>query len=241
MSATIVTTPSRWFVRGFFVGILISGSLNAVSFFFRSDGAGNLLGTAPDRYEALGFPCQVWESGNPYGGWFVDARGLLLNGLFAAAIGAACGLVAVRCRGWLNDLVARLEPLVRAREAAGWQFSLRGLLAATALAGLAAAGAHYALAGRPLALGIVYWLGPWFLVMLAFLPIGLSWQQRVVVLVPATFLLMAAAVAIGAALPQPLEFDRVLLYVFVCWTPQTVLVAIVLAAALVGYHTAGRG
>lgn len=238
MSPAIVTTPSRWFIRGFLAGILISGSLNAVSYFFRSEGGGNLLGTAPEHYEALGFPRTLWETGNMYGGLFIDLPGLLTNALFAAALGAVCGLLTQPFRRRLNELVERFEQAVLAPQRGTFQFSLRGLLTLCGLASVAAAGAHYALAGNPAVLGIIYALGPWILVLIAFLPVGLDWQQRVAVLVPMALLLMLAAVATGAALKLPLEFDKVLLYIFVCWTPQSVLVALTLTVGLVFYHTA---
>jgi hypothetical protein len=91
MSLSIVNTPGRWFVRGFLVGILISGSLTAVSYFFRSERGGNLLGNTPEHYEALGFPCTLWETGNMYGGLFVDLRALLVNAVFSAALGPVAG------------------------------------------------------------------------------------------------------------------------------------------------------
>jgi len=238
MSSAIVTTPARWFVRGFMVGILIAGSLTAVSYFFRSERGGNLLGTTPEHYEALGFPCTLWETGNMYGGLFVDLRSLLVDASFGIVVGAVCGLATLAFRSRLNELVERFEQTVGAGGHGRLQFSLRGLLALSSLAALAAAGAHYALAGHPAVLGIIYWLGPWILVLIAFLPMGLSWQGRVVVLVPAALLLMLAAVGVGMSLKPPLEFDKVLLYIFVCWTPQSVLVAIALSLGLIFYHTA---
>lgn len=242
MSPSIVTTSPRWFVRGFMVGILISGSLTAVSYFFRSERGGNLLGTTPNHYEALGFPCTLWETGNMYGGLFIDLRSLLVDASFGIAVGTICGWVTVRFRRRLNELVERLDQVVAVGRQGNLQFSLRGLLALTGLAATAAAGAHYALAGHPAVLGIIYALGPWILVLIAFLPMGLSWQQRVVVLVPAALLLMLAAVGVGLSLKPPLEFDKVLMYIFVCWTPQSVLVAIGLTAGLILYHTAvGKG
>lgn len=240
MSSSIVTTPSRWWIRGFLVGILISGSLNAVSYFFRSELGGNLLGTAPQRYEALGFPRTLWETGNVYGGLFIDLPGLLVNALFAAALGAVCGLLTQPFRGRLNALVAAFETALASQPSGTFQFSLRGLLALCGLAAVGAAGAHYALAGHPAVLGILYALGPWLLVLIAFLPRGLAWQQRVAILVPTALLLMLAAVATGAAVKPPLEFDKVLLYIFVCWTPQCVLVALILSAGLVFYHPAAK-
>ena len=237
MSSTIVTTPGRWFVRGVLVGILISGSLNAVSYFFRSERGGNLLGTAPGRYEALGFPTMLWESGNTYGGWFIDVPALLVNAVFALAMGVTSGLLTVLFRKRLNKLVERFDQAVTTTQRGTFQFTLRGLLTLCGLAAVAAAGAHYALAGNPAVLGIIYGLGPWLLVLISFLPRGLAWQQRVAVLVPTTLLMMLAAVATAAALNPPLDFDRVLLHIFVCWTPQSVLVALVLSAGLVWYHT----
>ncbi len=240
MSPSIVNTPSRWFVRGFLVGILISGSLTAVSYFFRSERGGNLLGTTPNHYEALGFPCTLWETGNMYGGLFVDLQALLLNAVFSAVLGAGCGLATWLFRVRLTDLVERLEQTVTARQQGRLQFSLRGLLALSGLAAAAAAAAHYALAGHPAVLLIIYALGPWILVLIAFLPMGLSWQQRVVVLVPMAPLLMLAAVVVGISLKPPLDFDKVLLYIFVCWTPQSVVVAIGLTLGLILYHTPQR-
>jgi hypothetical protein len=233
MKTRIVTTPGRWFVRGVLVGILISASLNAASFFVRSERGGNLLGTAPGRYEALGFPWKMWETDNPYGGLFIDLPALLLNGLFALVVGAGCGLVTLRFLPRLNRLVQRFEQSQTALPRGRWQFSLRGLLTLCSLAAVGAAGAHYALAGNPAVLGILYGLGPWLLVGISFLPTGLDWQQRVALLIPAALLMMLAAVATATALEPPLEFDKVLLYIFVCWTPQSVLVALILSAGLV--------
>jgi len=237
-SPAIVNTPGRWFVRGVMVGILISGSLNAVSYFFRSERGGNLLGTTPQHYEALGFPCPLWETGNTYGGVFVDLGALLVNALVAGLLATACGLVTLRFQRPLTDLVERLEQTVTVRQAGPVQLSLRGLLTLSGLAALVAAGAHYALAGQPVVLGLIYALGPWLLVLFALVPMGLSWQQRVVVLLPAAPLLMLVAVLVGNSLKPPLEFDKVLLYIFVCWTPQSVLAALGLTLGLVAYHAA---
>ena len=106
---SIATTPTSWFLRGFFAGALFCAALNALSYFFRSDGWGNLLGTTPQHREALGFPLQIWESGNSYGGYFADYRAVLLNAAFGAAIGTVCGLIALRRRERLNRLVQEFE------------------------------------------------------------------------------------------------------------------------------------
>ena len=233
---SISTTPASWFLRGFLVGILIGGCLTAVSYFVRSEQLGNLLGTRPDRREAIGFPCELWESGNAYDGYFIDLQGLLVNACFALALALMCGIVTFLCRVRLTRLVAEFEALAAPPSHGTVQFSLRGLLALVSLAALAAAATRYAMAGCPETLGAIYLLGPWFLVLIAYLPLGLSWQKRVIILVPTTVLLMVASVAIGWSLKPELEFDKTLLGIFVCWTPQTVLAAVVLVAALLHRH-----
>jgi hypothetical protein len=171
---------------------------------------------------------------------FVDLPALVVNVLFGMAVGTICGALTLKFRSWLNELVNRLEVAAVEPQRGGLQFSLRGLFALSGLAALAAAGAHYALARHPAVLGIIYGLGPWILVAVAFLPMGLSWQRRVVVLVPAALALMVAAVAVGASLKPPLEFDKVLMYIFICWTPQSVLVAMALTTALIVHYAAAR-
>jgi hypothetical protein len=240
MTPSIVTTPTRWFVRGFMVGILISASLTAISYFFRSESGGNLLGTKPEHREALGFPWELWESGNTYGGLFVDLPALLLDALFAVAVGTMGGLIALAQRPRLNRLVEEFDQAVAGRARRSVQFSLRGLLLATGLAALVATATRYALAGRAEVLGAIYVLGPWVLVLIAFLPLGMTWQQRVYILIPAAVLLMVAAMVLGVSLKPKLEFDKVLMGIFICWTPQSALAALGLTTFLIWRHSKGH-
>jgi hypothetical protein len=236
MNRSIVITPRRWFARGIAAGVLVCASFNALSYFARSDHGGNLLGTRPEYRESLGFPFQMWESGNTYGGLFIDLSGLLSNVIFGLAVGIICGLLTVKYRMPLNRMVAEFDKPIATRESRSMQFSLGGLLIATGLAALVASATRYALNGRAEALGVVYLLGPWGLVLIAFLPLGISWQKRVLIVVPATVLLMVAAVGVGMAIEPRLEFDKVLLGIFVCWTPQSALAALGLTAFLVFQH-----
>ncbi len=243
-SPSVNTKPASWFVRGFMVGVLITGALNAASYFSRSDRGGNLVGTAPGHREALGFPCELWESGNTYGGFYIDFWGLLVNALFLVAVSAVCGLIVFRFRDRLTRLVLEFEEEVFARETrtrGKIQVSLRGLLVMTGLAAMVAAGTRYALAGRPEVLGCIYLFGPWVLVLIAFLPLDISWQHRVAILVPATVFLMLASVVVGWSLKPSMEFDKTLLGIFVCWTPQTVLAAIILMTIGLRHHFRSRG
>ncbi len=235
IQSSIVTTPLRWFLRGVLVGVLISASLHAISYFFRSEGWGNLLGTTPEHEQAIGFPLEVWESGHAYSGYYIETTPLVVDGLFGIAVAAICGLVAVMNRERLNRLVQELERTASPPQNK-FQFSLRGLLLATALAAVAAAGARHLLAGRPEVLGAIYLFGPWMLLMIAYLPRRIPWQHRAMILIPMALLLMLAAIAAGASLAKPLEFDRVLLGIFICWTPQSALAAIGLTLAIVFFH-----
>jgi len=72
MEPHVIDTPLLWFVRGTALGMLVMGSLNAVSYFFRSSSWGSLVGRPASNQESLGFPLKIWEAGNTYGGWFAD-------------------------------------------------------------------------------------------------------------------------------------------------------------------------
>lgn len=235
LSQRIVTTPSRWFVRGLGLGILLCGALNAVSYFARSDDWGNLLGQIPASAEALGFPVLMWEQGLTYGGYFIDLPALALNMVFAVVVGLGCGTIAVRQRGRLNRLVDEFEESVTGPPNK-FHFTTRDLLVVMTFAAVLAASARLFLNGRPEVLGAIYLLGPWLLVTIALLPRKIAWQQRVLILVPAALLLILAAILSGASLKRPVEFDKVLLGIFVCWTPQSALAALGITFLLVVFR-----
>lgn len=231
------TSRSHWFLRGMMVGILLTGALNAASYFFRSERLGDLLGSSPWRAESLGFPMQLWEKGNSYGGYFVDYPALLVNATCAAALGTALGTAAILFHTRLNRLVARFASPAAAQQG-NLQFSLRGLMLTTAVAALMAAVARQLLAGRSEVLGAVYLFGPWILVGIALLPRRIAWQQRVVFLIPMTLLMVVSAIVVGATLTPPVPFDKVLTGIFVCWTPQAVVAATGISLLVVTF--AGR-
>lgn len=55
-------------------------------------------------------------------------------------------------------------------------------------------------------LAAIYALGPLALIVLAYLPRRLSWQQRVAILTPSALILIAVAITLGSALD--VEFDK---------------------------------
>ena len=230
----IGTSRSHWFLRGLGAGILLMAAVNAASYFGRSDGLGDLYGPSHRYAEAIGFPLEMWREGNAYGGYFVSYPALGLNALCALACGSVLGLLAVSRMSQLNTWIADVEQQITHRENRKFQFTLFGLMAGTALTAVAASVAR-TLSPRPEALGAIYWCGPTALIILALIPYRISWEHRVAILVTAAVVFIAVAIAIGTALKM--EFDKVLLGIFLCWTPQSMLLALlVMTGTLVGYY-----
>jgi len=217
-----------WMLRGVMIGVLVIGSANAVSFFFLSEGWGSLLGSREPGDEAIGFPLRVWVEGSSYAHHPLRVVPFLINIATGLLIGVTVGLWAIWQKPKLNQIMTRFRsgPLGKPVK---MQFSLRGLLVTTLLAALAAAMAR-SFAPRVEVLAVIYALGPVSLILLAYVPRGLHWQQRIAILTPATFVLIAVAITLGNALD--IEFDKVLMGIFICWTPQAASGAIVLTAFL---------
>jgi hypothetical protein len=202
--------------------MLVMAAINAVSYFFRSASWGSLIGRPIPYRESLGFPFTVWEAGNAYGGWYADYGMLTLNTLIALGVGSVLGLWAALQTPKLNRQIEAILSRIEPREHRPIQFSLRGLLVATGIAALIATLVRH-WAAREETLIAIYALGPTVLVAIAMLPRHLRWQTRVTILVPAAYTLIAAAIAVGIALEM--EFDKVLMGIFLCWTPQSALAA----------------
>ena len=228
----VVTTRTRWFGRGIFLGILLCAILNALSYFVRSGGWGGLLGASVGG-EAIGFPFLLWQQGNAYGGYFVEYAALAWNTLFGVGLGAICGVATLTQLHLLNSVVAEAEAGAANQDRNPFQFSLRGMFVATLLAALLAAiGRTWA--ARPEVLAGIYLFGPSLLVVLAMIPRRISWQQRVAILIPATLIVIVVAMSVATAMK--IEVDKVLLGIFVCWVPQTGIAAIAVTLAVITRH-----
>ena len=216
-----------WMFRGMILGVMLIGSANALSFFYRSQGWGSLLGSRKSYDEAIGFPFAIWEEGSGYASHTMQTSAFVIMLLTTLVVGGIAGGAAVLNRRTLNRIMNRMAS--QGTHDTRLQFSLSGLMIATVLAAVAAAIAR-TFTPRVEVLGAIYALGPITLVALAFLPRKLSWQQRVAILTPMTFMLIAVAITLGNALS--IEFDKVLLGIFICWTPQAAISAIALTAWL---------
>ncbi|MFG0288641.1 MAG: hypothetical protein ACF8CQ_10715 [Rhodopirellula sp. JB044] len=224
--ATFGSKP-RWLIRGLAFGMLAMASLNALSYFWRSDHWGSLLGEVRMRGESIGFPFEIWESGNTYGGLFADYPMIGANILVAFVVSLPIGILAAWMSPWLNDLMLAAFADVDVRDenepSKPMQFSIQSLMIVTTVAAvLAMLATRFAV--RRETLVCIYALGPLGLVLLAMLPRRLSWQQRVIILMPCAISLIVVAMVVGQKLG--IDFDKVLMGIFLCWTPQSALAAI---------------
>jgi hypothetical protein len=228
-------TRGAWFARGFTAGPLLAGALNAISYFLRSERGGNLAGQTPWRRQALGFPWELWEYGNHYDGLFINPIGLVVNLLFAISLGVVGGLITLRLRPRLNRLVEEFAKQVQPTEKR-WQFSLRGLLVFTTMLALALSLAKRFTTPHPAMLWAIDLAGPWLLIGIAFIPRRIAWELRAAIVITLAIAMIALAILVGQRVAPALEFDQVLMAIFVCWTPQCVLVSILISVSVLVFQ-----
>ena len=183
--------------------------------------------------EAIGFPMQIWHSRDyPYVySW--DNPGFLPNLGFALVLCVGCGLLAAKYATPIDRLIGVYEPAERKEKR--FQFSIRGLLVFTLTAAVGAFCARW-LASTPYALAGIYVFGPVGLIVVAMVPGGLRWQQRIGILGPGAVSLIILALVVGMRLG--VEVDKILLGIYVCWTPQSFVAALALTAGILIQHRA---
>ncbi len=221
----------HWFGRGLLAGLMIAAALNALSYFWLSDGVQNLIGASKMQEEAIGFPMEVWRKGENYGSMVVNFTAFFTN----CTIGLVFALLVAVFVGakWksLNHFVLQTlkQDAQRKRgESGSFQFSIKSMLIATSVIALFLAAAMN-VSADPIVLAVIFFAGPWVMVGLSMLPPNIKWQHRVVMMTVMAIVMIGVAIVVGGQLGR--LFDEVLLGIFICWTPQSV-VGIVL---LLGY------
>ncbi|MFK7767819.1 MAG: hypothetical protein AB8B55_11400 [Mariniblastus sp.] len=228
---TIGTTAFHWFGRGLMSGVILVAAGNALSYFFRTPSISDLIGKDENVTEAIGFPFEIWEENKIYGsGYYIDYPNAGFNLLIGLAIGAVLGLIAVTLRKYFNRWVEEFEQKNSGEQSANMQFSIKGLLVITTLASLLLA-AMTRWNGTPEVLMAIYFLGPLLLIGIAMAPNRIRWQHRVVILSIMALAMIGIALSSGNSLNVPL--DRVLLGIFVSWTPQSAFGAFLLTLGLI--------
>ena len=216
---------------GFTCMLLAWATLNALSYFLRSDGWGNLLGSQPDAAEAIGFPWIVWEEGPGLSSTRIDLVMLSADAALGIICSVLAGLATAGCKG--NAVRSSPLPCPPAAVAASprkLQFSLRALLMAAVVEGLVFGVIQASVEARPVLLLLVYLLGPLLIVGVAYRLRGVVPLHRNLALAAIVLLCIPAAAALGETIHGIRDFTKGIFGLFVFWVPECVLILIVLLA-----------
>jgi len=139
-------TGLDWFVRCVLIGLVIGLGVNAVSYFFLSDGIVDLIGSDQKIAEAIGFPKIFWHdavlplgpggtsvSFEYPGKGSIDYSALGWNLMFGLIAGGIIGWFAVHNRRRLNASAEhQRQRYLKSRQSAGYfQITMLGILAIT--------------------------------------------------------------------------------------------------------------
>ena len=221
------TSSKPWFARGAAAGMMLFSTCDAMSWFWLSEGWSDLFGaTKNGSVEAAGFPFEVWREGANYGnGWVIDFHLAGLNLIVAAMLIVGFGLLAAAKSKQLSQVF--IVPVTDSPTTYGkkrnFTFSVRSLMLATTMAAVFL-GVTRMLGISPWLLGAIYFAGPLVLILIAMAPVGIPWQQRVVILIVFAIIMLGGSIAVGTHLGM--EFDRVLHGIYICWVPQSVIAAV---------------
>ena len=220
---------SHWIGRGFVGGFIFIAAINAVSYLFRSSSLDHLFDGRAYSGGAIGFPLEIWRNGVSYSNGPIDNLNFCINLAVAILVGAAFAFVTYlfvpRFNQWVDEFESEFE--AREKTKTPTQFSIKSMMMATTLIAILAAGTTHWRGTREL-LWFVYLLGPLTLLGIAFMPRGASWQARCVLLSFAAMIVIGGAMWSGTY--RGLEFDRVLMGIFIFWTPQGAFSALALVA-----------
>lgn len=229
--STIGTTSSHWFARGLVGGIMLVAAANALSYFFRTPGIADLVGPDQNVIEAIGFPFEIWREDHIYhDSMYLNYVNVGWNLLIGVAIGSGFGLIALKLQKQFNRWVADFESQNTNTREINLQFSVKSLLVITTVAAALIA-AFTSWNGTKQVLMAVYFLGPICLILIAMMPNKIHWHHRIVILTIMAAVIIGVAISTGIRLEVPL--DRVMLGIFVSWTPQSAFAAFVLLIGLI--------
>ena len=218
----------RKFQLGFLSSALVWAAVDALSYFALSGGWGNLLGTAPEATEAIGFPWVVWGEGGPYGGDYFSWLGLIGDVVVTLSVSAAVGLATV----WLHkrDLATRPGSLSAddsVESTRQLQFSIRTLLGTTAAVAFVLSMIKTSVQSLSILLLVVYLFGPSLILLAAHLTRRIVPLQRNLIVSVTGALLVVSASMLGEVISGIGDFTRGIMGIYVCWIPQCVLILII--------------
>jgi hypothetical protein len=211
----------------FLLVFLLWAAANALSYFVRSDGWGDLLGQSPQNAQAIGFPWLIWSEDGSYGS--VNYFALLGNVATALlAAGMAYGIVAALTGH--DAISASGSGPAASQPGRALQFQLRTLFALVLVEAVILGGIRMYGDARPALLAAIYLLGPSLLLAVAWRLRDVTPTHRNLALAIVGFLFVPAAAVLGESIDGIHDFTRGLLGLFVCWVPQCVLLATLIMA-----------
>ena len=210
---------------------MMVAATNALSYFFRSQSISDLLDKDPRVTEAVGFPFEIWREGSVYHGtMIIDYVAAGYNLLTGVALGTIFGVIAIALSGFFNNWVVEFERKAQQQKPVRLQFSTRGLMILTSIAAVLIAIMTQWHGTREVLMAI-YFAGPLVLILIAMSPSNIRWQHRIVILTLLAIAMIGIALSSGVA--RDVSMDKVLLGIFVSWTPQSAFAAMILMVYLV--------
>ena len=217
----------RTFRLAFTSSLLVWATLNSLSYFARSGGWGNLVGTEPQAIEAIGFPWVIWGEGGACGSRFMSGAAMAGDAALAVAASLAVGLATA----WLAARRPCGEPSqtpLPPEATRRFQFSLRTMLISTAAVAFVLSLVRSEVNALAILLLIVYLFGPSILLVVAHLSRRMVPLDRGILLAVTGLALVVAAAVLGEVIDGIHDFTRGIMGLFVSWVPQCLLMLIVL-------------
>ena len=217
------------FRLGFTCMFLAWATLNALSYFVRSDGWGNLLGSQPDAAEAIGFPWIIWAEGPGLSSSRVDPIMLAADAVLGIACSILAGLVALKCKRitiWFSPIPC--PPATVPTSPRNLQFSLRALLMVAVVEALVFGVIRASVEARPVLLLLVYLLGPLLIIGVANRLRDVVPLHRNLALAAIVVLCIPVVAALGETIHGIDDFTKGIFGLFVFWVPECVLILLVL-------------
>lgn len=214
----------RKFILTFALALLCWATANSLSYFVRSEGWGNLLGTDRYRVEAMGFPWLIWGEGSWFRGYYFDRRGLTADASIAVATSFVVGLgVALFASRGRPNVSERAPGVVSAAGASPWQFSLSTLLIATTVVSIVLSGIRTSIDSLWAILLFVYVCSPSLMVVVAQLSRRRKPVERILAVLLTDLALIVAAAVLAEYVDGIGDWTKGIMGIFVCWIPQFTL------------------
>jgi hypothetical protein len=220
-SSAGLTFTIRRGLSAFLAAFMLFATLNALSFFFRSERWYGLFGDPSVQYVAIGFPVLLWEDRASHGRNLPDGDALATVGLVGLCASTAVGLIAGYLSwgaGSCGQCGAPADSDTKPPQRS--QYSLKTLLLTVTIIAVLLGVLRSQREPWRASLILISLAGPSLVLLVA--QLSRRWAPRVnlaTTIASAAGLIVLAAVTAQFA-PDLLDFTRGVLAVFVCWTPQ---------------------